>query len=307
MAAGDELLKEIASGFIEKISDNENDLGADIQNLQKEVEGLGEVNLVKERVNYICRDIFEGDEAAAKVFELSFASIYLPSLRELLIKATGFSFCVKNGYGIISSDQPSFPKMKTTFDRLCRIFKGNKKAYPFFEAEFRCDDRLISYLEGDDGQDRQLSMYGKLFLAKDNKSSVAKERPYLQIHEFRQLLSKITERASVWILGQKDASDFIRTAAARSRINLVFADVSKISLPDMDSFMEIVFREAYFYRGYVCISGMQQLNAGAVYGFIMEAVKENVPMIISSEQFINLLQVTERYFEVLKVEQMVVV
>lgn len=274
-----------------------------------DMEKTEDSSIEAKRYKYVTEKILEQDRAAQNMLDLSLAAMLYPEFERVLKKGTLFGVTAKNGWFAENEEHPQYAQLLKTY-RLCkRIFALDELKYPFFNTECDADNRLLSYLSGDDETER-IAGIGKLNLYLYEQDM--KGQTTYDIEAARKLLRYLQSNELVILKGKigSGKKELVKYAAYKGHKNIVFCDFSCFSSDNFRSVLFHIRREAYFYDATVVITGLTQkilkdkkLSIEEAYnGFIAPLLEDGLQVCVCCEDTLELLPTDGRVADVVKLE-----
>ena len=252
------------------------------------------------RYKYLTESVLEGDLVANDVLDLALANMLYPYFGVAFKQKTGAVATVKNAYLSLNEADVDYPKMKHSYDMLCKVFLADQTKYPFFENPFYIDNRLFGFLSGDDEQAWEMRNYASLYLA-DSK------RAQLQIDgedktQMSKLCDSLEARRNIWLLNEdmQEAETILRTAADRCQKNMIFVDIDEVGREKIKEAVALVARESFFYKAYVCLLMQKEENSVKCRNFLQEFEKKNLSVCICGKENMEIFFSNEHYISLIR-------
>lgn len=202
------------------------------------------------KYRYLTEVIFEGNEVAQNVFDLTIAQMLYPSFGVLLRRYTGYSTCVENGCRLAGDKEPEFTTMLTAYSLLSALFETDDMI-PFFQEEFFCDNRILAFLEGKDRD----------FLPRGVQLYLQEEPPgeqYLKVPFEQQMIKAIDNQIDFGVISKEENADsfIVPVCAAKAGRNMIVLQADFIEKNALGKSITGLIREAKLYQAGIFLAGL---------------------------------------------------
>lgn len=205
---------------------------------------------------YMCiKRILKKNSCAGHVFDIALAGYRYPDFLNELKKKTGAENCVLQGFTVDGNMEPSYEELCLANNILERIFKTDKRLYPFYMRSINMDDRLFGYLNGDNTLPHTITGYVSLVIYdQETEELCGVEDTVKQVEEQlgRLQLTYVEGNAAS---GRK--SVVIRAAKNLNR-NLLIIELANTTLKELQNTEFEICRELYLNEAYLCIHGLSE-------------------------------------------------
>lgn len=229
------------------------------------------------------------------VLDLSLAVLYVPEFAAYLQYHTSSPVTLHLAYELEGIYFPDAADVRRKLDGLQLITYIDRRKYPIQYAEIQMDDRVLSYLMGDDEPVAALSLFCHLF----KYSSILHP---LYVHEElagRALTCLQSKHEIVQFAGAGGKKFLAKHTAVLMKRNFLFVNMEGFGSFGGTNFEMLkmsVLREALFLNAGLCIYGITrerleqyQFNETVlVEQFVRPAIAKRIPLIICSEDEIEL-------------------
>ncbi len=249
------------------------------------------------RYLYLVNQVLMNDAAANNVLDMALAMMSYPVFGVELKRETGSEATVKNGYLAENVIHSNYNEMKKTFDLLCKIFVSDPNKFPFFDQTFYVDNRLIGFLGGDDEPALDLRRCTNFHLCK-MPGYEGEQITWPEKYEMEELRNCFKKSEAVWIVGEdwQEQTEILKKVAQDSCRNLLFLDVNNVEKEKTDRIAELIMRESFFYRAYVCMIIKCKNNDAIAKLFLQKFEDKGIPICICAKENLDLLYSARTFF-----------